>query len=177
MKIALLGSHSKTKFKAPYGDPDWQIWACSPANAEVLPRVDAWFEVHVPAFDPETRRADYMEFLRGLTVPLYMRDRTGHENALPYPDVEMKARFSAVPPGEVEPVPFFFQSSPAYMFAFAIAQQPEEIGLWGIHQEGQEERVRQRQSTQYFIQKAWEAGIKVRVPDGVTLLRQPPDLW
>lgn len=53
MKIAICGSHPATKMKAPFGEPDWQIWACSPHNYSHgrLPRVNEWFELHTPAHD------------------------------------------------------------------------------------------------------------------------------
>lgn len=175
MKIALLGTHSKSRMKAPFNDPDWLIWPCSPGNMNILPRFDAWFEVHDPA-KSETRPDDYMEYLASLPT-VYMRDRSGHPNALAYPEAEMYARFCEVPPGETEPVPFFFTSSPAFMFAYAITLAPEAIGLWGIHAASHEEFAYQRPGLRFFIQEAWGAGIEVIVPKGVTLLQKPKDRW
>lgn len=65
MKIAVLGSHPQTKMQAPFGDPEWKIWACSPHNYSMgrLPRVDEWFELHKPAQDPDrvVKAEDWLE--------------------------------------------------------------------------------------------------------------------
>src|ERR1043165_5779344 len=44
-QIALLGSAPSSCTLAPFADPTWEIWACSPQNY-AAPRVDAWFELH-----------------------------------------------------------------------------------------------------------------------------------
>ena len=61
--IAILGSHPKTVEHAPF-DKSWLIYACSPHNIEkrTLPRVDQWFEVHVPIAD-KTRQYPYLKHL------------------------------------------------------------------------------------------------------------------
>jgi hypothetical protein len=169
MKIAILGSHSATRLKAPFTDADWQIWACSPANSGgILPRVDAWFEMHVP-YRSDTRPDDYIDWLA--TLPLvHVRDANALERipgAVLWPDDDLKARFGR----------FFFTSSIAHVFARAISRNPQVIGLWGVHMASREEYEDQRAGCQYFIQKAWDAGIEVIVPPGVTLLEPPVDRW
>src|SRR3990167_3426705 len=79
--IAICGSNPETKMQAPFGDPGWLIYACSPDNTPhglnpqhsgVLPRADVWFEIHNPVFDL-TRPYAYLEWLKN--VPrVYMRD-------------------------------------------------------------------------------------------------------
>ena len=176
MKIAVLGSHPITKMLAPFGDPEWAIFACSPHNFHTpdwpkmfiggippkgfpdgrLPRVDAWFEVHTPAVH-ETRSPEYLDYVRELSgrIPVYMRDRSGHPKALAYPVKETERRFG----------PFFFTSSIAYLMAFAIMQKPEMIGIWGVMQATATEFAYQRPGIQYFIQQAWNEGIKVVAPE------------
>lgn len=170
MKIAVLGSHPATVYNAPWGDPDWQIWACSPHNFERrdLPRVDAWFEVHNPAPHP-TRSDMYLEFVRSLTpvLPVYMRDRSKHPLAIQYPEQEMKAEF---------PEPWF-TSSIAYILAYAIMKKPEAIGIWGILQESESEYAYQRCGTQSFLWEAHKRGIDVLVPSICTLFEPPPENW
>jgi hypothetical protein len=167
--IAILGSHSQTRLKAPFKDKEWEIWACSPANmGNVLPRVDAWFEMHIPA-QSETRPDDYIAYLKTLPV-VYVRDGVAAKDipgSVLYPDADMKARFG----------PFFFTSSIAYLFALAIDQGPDQIGLWGVHMASTEEYRDQKPGCQYFIQKARDARIEVVVPQGVSLLEPPADHW
>ena len=128
MKIAVLGSHPITVWMAPFGDPDWKIWACSPHNFEKreLPRVDEWFETHMPAFCAKTRQRPYLDYVRSLSpqIPVWMRDRSGHPCAREYPEKELKREFR----------PGWFTSSIAYIMAKAIVEKPEAIGLFGIMQ-------------------------------------------
>lgn len=177
MKVALLGSHPATKMMAPFGDPEWQIWACSPNNssiqsphASVLPRVDEWFEVHLPAAHV-TRSPEYLAYVRELTetIPVWMRDRTHHPKALQYPEAEMKARFG----------PFFFTSSIALMMAKAIVARPEVIGLWGIVQASGTEYVNQRPAIQQLMWEAHKLGIGIDMPEQArkTIMAIPREDW
>jgi len=54
LKIALVGSAPSSVLLAPYGDPSWEIWGCSPGVYYQAPRTEAWFELHrfeqVPCF-------------------------------------------------------------------------------------------------------------------------------
>lgn len=172
MKIAILGSHPQTKMLAPFADPEWQIWACSPHNFShgQLPRVDEWFEVHVPAAHP-TRSPEYLDFVRELTgkIPVWMRDRTSHPGALEYPEAEMKARFG----------PFFMTSSIALMMAKAIVAEPETIGLWGVVQATKTEYEQQRPAIQQLMWEAHKLGIGIDMPEPArrTILAIPREDW
>lgn len=169
-RIAVLGSHPATRGQAPFDDPSWEIWACSPHNAPphfTLPRVNRWYEVHIPASDP-TRDEQYLDYIRGLskTTPLYMRDRSGHPDALEYPETEIINRFG----------PFFLRtSSIAFILAHAITYIEENrsdqdiIGLFGIMQASPSEYTYQRPGIQYYIQRALEAGIDVVIPEEAKL--------
>src|SRR5713226_4715918 len=46
LKIAMIGTAPSSRMLAPFNDPSWKIWACSPGNMNALPRVDTWFELH-----------------------------------------------------------------------------------------------------------------------------------
>ena len=43
-KVVILGK-LPTKFKAPYNDPEWDIWTMN-YHAEQPTRVDVWFDIH-----------------------------------------------------------------------------------------------------------------------------------
>src|SRR3990167_2230466 len=111
--IAILGSHPETKLLAPFDD-DWLIYACSPHNYSHgrLPRVDQWFELHVPIAHP-TRSYPYLRWLEDQEFPVWMRDRESiplFPRAKEYPEQELKDRFG----------PYIFTSSIAYIQAKAI---------------------------------------------------------
>lgn len=55
-KVAILGKLD-TKLKAPFDNPEWDIWSVNRRpNEEPLPRVDLWFDLH---FTPFTEGQDF----------------------------------------------------------------------------------------------------------------------
>ena len=170
-KIALVGSAPSSIRLAPFSDPSWQIWGCSPGAYGIVPRSDAWFELHrweppaagkpldhnVPWFSPE-----YCQFLREYpgvvftTVPI---DEI--KNHQPYPFVQMLAKYG----------PYHFTSTIAWMLALAIEQKPEAIGLWGIDMAATEEYGFQRPGCQHFIGLAMSQGIEIILPPESDLMR------
>lgn len=131
--IAIMGSHPATVMAAPWDDPTWAIYACSPDNLtrEAMDgrhpglrylfggtrpdggkfRVDQWFEVHIPLSD-ESRHYGYLRELERLPL-VWMRDPQGLsmiKGARPYPQEEMERHFG----------PFFWTSSIAFILAKAI---------------------------------------------------------
>lgn len=166
-----MGSNPANKMDAPFDDPDWTIWACSAHNApphQELPRVDEFFEVHVPATD-KTRSTEYLAWVKALThkMPVWMRDREGYPDSKEYPEKALKDRFG----------PFFFTSTISYMLAQAISEGPEAIGIWGVLQASENEWTYQRPGVQYFLQKAHDAGIRVVIPPESRLFRLPEEKW
>lgn len=168
MRIAIVGANPATRLAAPLFDTEWSVWTCSPKNMHAIPRWDAWFEVH----DEERLQARdefpeaYLAWVRVLPA-VYVRAKSYFPNALDYPEAEMLRRFG----------PFFFTSSIAYMLALAIAKQPEEIGIWGVQPSVYKEYEYQIPGIQYFVQKAWDQGTKVTVPEGCTLLTPEKRNW
>lgn len=193
--IAVLGSHPQTKAQAPFNDPGWLIYACSPDNSPfglsqhraAPPRVNVWFEVHVPVFD-KTRPYQYLDWLRNMPV-VYMRDPVAFQlklengeklfpTAVPYPEKEVKERFG----------PFTFTSSISFMLAKAIMDIEElrkqgrmvenpQLGLWGILQSSKDEYDYQRQGTQNMIWNATRSGIKVLAAEQSRLFEPPPEIF
>jgi hypothetical protein len=153
MQIAVCGSAPSSRMLAPFNDPTWEIWACSPQNYD-FPRVDAWFEVH--SLDRKYCHAN---------MPYY--------NILKeHPRVYLSAPDKRLPKGIVideKPYlakygPYFFTSSLAWMMACAIEQKPKRIGIWGVDMSAAEEYGYQRAGMHYFMQKAAELGIEILLP-------------
>jgi len=175
MKIALVGSAPSSVQLAPYKDPDWQIWACSPgAYPHAGPHADQYFELHrwepqVPGmvgtgqswFTPE-----YVEYLTRFNGPVWMMD--------PLPPEIPNAQRPQIERLVEQYGPFFFTSSLSWMFAMALETPGvTEIGLWGVDMSAHEEYGLQRPGCQYFITLAMQRGIKVHIPPESDLL-QPP---
>jgi len=101
--IAILGSHPATVLNAPFGDPAWLIYSCSPHNIEhrTLPRFDQWFELHTPIED-ETRAFGYLKSVSEMPF-VWMRDQRAlksgmFKGAREYPEAKLKgtSRFEQV---------------------------------------------------------------------------------
>lgn len=166
LKIALIGTAPSSRDLAPYNDPSWTIWACSPGNAHgVIPRVDAWFEIHSNLMWPEcvSYGAPYVEWLKQQKFPIYMQDQRLVPNATPLPIQELVQEFGK----------YFFTSSFAYMLAMAIKAGAQEIAMFGIDMASKDEYILQRPGGHYFMQEAAKRGIKVNVPFESDLAQHP----
>lgn len=172
--IAILGSHPATVDQAPFHDPEWLIYACSPHNVEhrTLPRVDQWFELHDPVEDP-TRGFYYLKTVSEMPH-VWMRDKKMmpvFKGAVAYPEEKLKEIFC----------PFMFTSSIAYMLAKAIVDCEvlglKAIGIWGVMQASPTEYTYQRPGIQYFIWEATRRNIKVFAPRESALFELPAERW
>lgn len=163
-RIALIGSAPSSVHLAPYADPSWTIWGCSPGAAPFVKRVDAWFEIH-PLSDPNAGfTPDYVQWMAQLDKPVYLTEQSPYVPAsVAYPREAMIEKYG----------PYFFTSSLSWMFALALERCPDEIGLWGVDMSATEEYAFQRPGCHYFITLARQRGIKITVPSEADLL-QPP---
>ncbi len=133
-----------------------------------LPRIDVFFEIHCMELLERDLDIDNKLFLAWLAHQknLYMQldGDPKYPYAKVYPLNEMLDKYG----------PYFFTSSLSYMFALALEQKPEKIGIWGVDMSTTEEYGYQRAGCHYFIQKAKEAGIEVVVPPESDLLEPSP---
>lgn len=168
LKIALIGTAPSSRMLAPYGDPTWKIWACSPGNMNVLPRVDAWFEIHGSLLWPENKHygEPYIAWLRQLKVPVYMQDNRYLPNAVPLPKDKLVEEFG----------PYYFTSSFSWMMAMAMLEGAKEIALYGIDMASRDEYILQRPGAYHFFQEAKKRGIKMTAPYESDIM-QPPGLY
>lgn len=150
MKIACLGAAPSSRLLAPFNDPSWEIWACSPPNWD-LPRVDAWFELHTldRKFLPHNQPWVNVITKHPRVYIAYPDQRL--PNGIVYPIAELVEKYGRD----------FFTSSLAYMLALAIEQKPEVIGMWGVDMSANEEYSQQRPGCKFFMREAQLAGIKV----------------
>lgn len=165
LKVALIGTAPSSRMLAPFADPSWKIWACSPGNMNVLPRVDVWFELHGNLLWPECRSygEPYIEWLKRLTIPLYMQNQGYVPNALTFPKDDMVKEFGKD----------FFTSSFSWMMAMAITQGAKEIALYGIDMASRDEYILQRPGFYYFRHMAIQRGIKVFAPNESDIMQSP----
>ncbi len=170
-KVAILGTAPSSRMLAPFGDPSWQIWSCSPGNMGVLPRFDRWFEIHVNLHWPENQHygRPYLDWLKTLKCPVYAQElyaNPGGElpNALVYPHRRMVEEFG----------PYFFTSSFAWMIALAMFEGAKEIALFGVDMASRDEYILQRPGAYKFFEEAERRGIKIGAPYESDILQPPP---
>lgn len=168
LKVALIGTAPSSRMLAPYNDPTWKIWACSPGNMNALPRVDAWFEIHGSLLWPEHKHygEPYLAWLSQLKIPVYMQDQRYIPHAITLPKDKLVEEFG----------PYYFTSSFAWMMAMAMHEGATEIALYGIDMASRDEYILQRPGAYHFFQKARERGIKITAPHESDIL-QPPGLY
>ena len=162
MKIAILGSAPSSLSLAPYEDASWEMWGCSPGAAAHVRRASVWFELH--RWGQDWLTDSYRQFLAKVPTVYMIEPVPEVPNSVAYPKDEMLAEFG----------PYFFTSTPAWMLALAISQQPEEIGIWGIDMAATDEYALQKPGCIRFIEIAKARGIKITVPNESDLLRPTP---
>jgi hypothetical protein len=191
MKVALCGSAPSSMKKAPFGDPSWRIWGCSPGLYPHAVRVDAWFELHrweppvigrpdqqVEWFSPE-----YCMWMSGLKCPVWMLEAVPQIPASrPLPWQDLVKKFGH----------FFFNSSLSWMAALAIEEilknrallksgyveavpGPDAMGFWGVDMAADEEQYTgQKAGCQFFATLAASLGIEVYTPPESDLMVPRP---
>lgn len=165
---------------APFKDPSWAIWSCSPGAFPVIgqERVtqphDAHFELHrwePPVVGDPTRQVtwfspEYCQWMRefkGWVVTTERIPEIANSRRLPREELEEKYG------------PYFWTSSLAWMFALALEQPGvTEIAMYGVDMSATEEYKTQRPGCQYFVTLATQRGIIVRVPPESDLLHAQP---
>lgn len=168
LKVAMIGTAPSSRDLAPYNDPTWKIWGCSPGNMNSCPRVDLWFELHSNLMwkEHEHYGKPYLEWLNKQAFPIYMQNNSLVPRAMPFPWFEMVQEFGRD----------FFTSSFSWMMALAIVQGAQEIALYGIDMASRDEYIRQRPGFYYFKRRAEERGIIVSAPHESDIM-QPPALY
>lgn len=160
MKIALVGSAPSSCRMAPYQDPEWQIYGCSPGLYGVAPRVNEWFEMHLwepgqPWFSPE-----YCQWLAALPARGVKLWTGAPVAALPgsvvYPWNDVLEEF--------DPNHWFCTSSLFWMMARAIKAGATTIGFWGVDMAAGEEYEMQRAGIHHLTYIATSRGIEVGIP-------------
>lgn len=162
-KIAILGSAPSSLALAPFDDPSWTIWACSPGAWPHVKRVDRWFEIHrrepgKPWFTPE-----YIKFMAGLDCPVVVAEPWPEiPNAMVIPTEAILRQFG----------PFYFKSSLSFMMAMAVMEGATEIGSWGVDMAAREEWEFQRTALQCLMWRIQEEPYNVHIT-----LPPESDLW
>lgn len=152
LKVAVIGLWTETHGLAHWDDPQWEKWGLA-WDADVF-RMDRAFEIHPASEWKGYVPKDYIERL-GMLPRLYLAE--------PPPELPNAERF---PIEEVaKTAGDYLSSSVAYLMALAIHEGAEEIGLYGVAMEGNDEYAYQRPNMEYLVGLARGRGIKVHIPE------------
>lgn len=174
MKVALVGSAPSSVRMAPYQDPSWQIYGCSPGVYGIAARVNEWFELHrwepgQPWFSPE-----YVQWMTALPQRGAVLWTGGPVPSVPgshvFPFDEVLA--------EYDPQCWFCSSSLFWMMARAIEAIRDEakaqdrpidpahdkIAFYGVDMAADSEYEMQRAGIHFMAYKAQALGIEVGAP-------------
>ena len=170
-KVAVVGSASRTVNKAPYKDPEWEIWQLAWRTDEELKYATRLFDMHAINENRFKIPKNYIELLnaRIKTVPVVgVLEDSRIPDLTVYPLAQVTAFLGGVSEyysGD------YFMSSVAYMFALAMYEGYEEIGLFGVDLLDQDEYIHQKPNQEYLIGLARGMGIKVFIPHASALVR------
>lgn len=167
-KVALVGTAPSSKMLAPYNDPSWTIWACSPGNMNQLPRIDAWWEIHGNLLFPECESygKPYIEWLKQLKCPVYVL-----KNYYNFPTATVVPWWELI--REEEFGPDFFTSSFSWMMAEAMRLGAKEIELFGIDMASRDEYILQRPGFYHFRREAKRRGVRINAPHESDIMQSP----
>jgi len=173
-KLAIVGSHYKTKLNAPFDDESYDIWAFNDKGRH-FKRITALFQMH-PRHGYEPNK-EGLEWLRNnTTIPVYMREyRDDVPMCIAYPFDEVFALTKHVL-YEEEKLRFFTSTVPVSI-ALAVLQNRPSIDFYGIETASQTEYRKQRACFTFWVGFAGGKGIDINLHCGEKIFKQDLYFW
>ena len=167
-KVALLGTVPH-KMKAPFADPEFEIWAIAHAClGDPLPRVDRIFEIH--KWDEVVKWGSLGAFAAWPNVPTYIINAEEHPEmpqAKSFPFDDIDAKYQIFPDRKES----HMTNSISWMMAMAMEDGFEEIHIYGVNMSHHTEYGTQKPSCEYYLGLAKGRGITIYVPPESDLLK------
>lgn len=162
--LAICGTAPSLK-AAPFDNPNFEIWACSPAlPSPDLKRADLSFEMHPKRYYGMPNVTDR---LINFQKPVYMQDFIDIvPNSIPYPREAIKAEFEL---GCMNGV-LYATNTISWMILLAIYLGYEDLNLFGVHMAHQSEYGYQQPSCSWALGIAQGRGCSIWLPKESTLL-------
>lgn len=162
LKVAIVGLSPSTHDLAPWADSSWEKWGL-PWDDKGWALMSRHFEMHDMRLldSPHSKRKEgYWGRLQDCERLYIQAPDARLPNAAVYPFDEVAKTTSA-----------YWNSSIAYAMALAIHEGAEEIGVFGVDMESDEEYGYQKPNMEYLIGLARGRGIKVMIPDASPLCK------
>lgn len=154
-KIAIVCGSPSSEYLAPF-DTEWEIWVLGSRISNYKgKRVDRIFEIHE---DVSHYPEEFSRWATELKIPLVVSTKWAH----------MQDHVEVFPFEKAEEMmgSTYLTSSTAYMMAYAIMEQPDEIAVYGVDMAvDDDEYFRQRPCVEAWMGLAKGKGIKITIPE------------
>lgn len=174
-KVCLVGYAENSRHLAWYDDPDCEIWGVNQVY-RFIPRIDRNFQIHRDWSDSTkwAPNTDQRQWIADAPIPTYMIDHIPSlPNSVAYPLARVREELGlAGTPGDPGSGLDYFTSSIAYMYALAIAEGFEEIGIYGIDLIIGREYFFEKACVEFYMGLAHGRGVSIHRPENSALLWQ-----
>jgi hypothetical protein len=161
-KLAIVGTHSRTRDQAPWDDPDYEIWVFNEMpQHEWCKRWDVDFQLHKRAVYESPKnfvRGDHFEWLQqkhGKTIWMQEVDRRVPDSKR-YPLEEIQA---CIPGANLQ----WFKSTTVYAIALALYLKYPYIELYGMDMASNTEYGYQLPNFQFWVGVALGMGTEIGI--------------
>ena len=175
-KVAIIGLHDATRDKAPWDDPDWEVWAANeyagPQFKGFIKHYERWLQIHTEDIwrrQNNWNDSGHVKWLQEFPTdkPLYMQK---HFDDIPasveYPLQQIKERFG------LDARTTFFGCTAAHSISLALFLGATTVGMWGVEANSQTEYGSERDSLSFWLGVAKGMGVEIVLPEQCTLLGQ-----
>ena len=174
-KVCIVGYAVNSRHLAWYDDPDCEIWGVNQLY-RFIPRADRWFQIHKDWNDRNkwANGTDQEKWLREAPIPSYMIEpMPGIPNSVAYPIDWVKERLGLAGDTDLPGSGLdYFTSTIAFMYALAIAEGFEHIGIYGIDLIIGREYFFEKSCVEFYMGIAHGRGIHIHRPENSALLWQ-----
>lgn len=167
-KVCIIGA-GPTWRTAPWGDPTYEFWGINAFHRMKDPEnYDRWFQLHLPGSgEGHIDDKDHKVFLEKRKWPIYMvRKFKEYPGSLAFPFWEVVDRCCPAH----RP---YFTNTIDFLVCLAILERFDTIALYGVDfiSDIDDEYYKMRQSLEYYLGRAIEAGILLEIPADSALLK------
>jgi hypothetical protein len=175
-KLAIVGSHPKTRDLAPLNNPDYDIWVFNESvSLGWAKTATAVFQMHNPIIFRNPANRNDPKHYQWLVQPqgkieIFMQEKFEDvPNSVKYPMDQILAMLGTLQRGE--DAVKYFTSSVAYALALGIYRNYKHIEVWGVELETNTEYQYQRENLNYWCGVAIGRGIDLIIPKESGLFR------
>lgn len=174
-KVCIVGYAENSRHLAWWDDPDCEIWGVNQLY-RFIPRADRWFQIHRDWNDKSkwAQDTDQAAWIRQAPIPTYMiRHDPSLPNSVTYPVEWVKEQLGLAGDKDLPGTGLdYFTSTIAFMYALAIAEGFEQIGIYGIDLIIGREYFFEKACVEFYMGIAHAKGIGIHKPTNCALLWQ-----